>query len=416
MALKRNLSIAAALALLAAVVVLGLLQLFQLRFRSGDIFPAYSTFRTDPKGAKIFYRALEEYPGISVQRLLKPLDKGERGAGKTVLFLGCNYYMGIHDFDDVLDPFLSSGGHAVIAYEASQATYSDYDWECASCTNSADDVENTTEPEPTEEEAVDEKEHDPETCPGCKARKIRERWSVKYDRFTRDELAAMDPETAATGEQPGLDPVPWQSALYFKDLGEAWNVLYTFCGEPVVIEREWEKGSVILMADSYLFSNEAMVTDRHTETVIRMLGSPTSVLFDELHLGVQSQESIMMLVKRYRLTGVLFALVILAGLFVWQRSSSFIPKYTDPNADGNDVGMSVDSMHGFTNLLIRHVPPKDLLDTMMHEWKAVFARQATMKKKDEKLTEEFRKQDAMGGKQHPVDTYNRLVKSLKERK
>ncbi|MDF7800626.1 DUF4350 domain-containing protein [Pontiellaceae bacterium B1224] len=415
MDLKRRLFAVLSVVGLGAILVLGLLQLFELRFRAGDIFPAYSSYRSDPQGAKILFQSLEKYRGVAAHRLLKPL-KDENTAGKTVLFLGCGFYSVRADMDEVLDPFLTSGGHAVVAFKPASATYSRYQKEEEVC-------DETTAPEDAEtDDDADSKEdgekHDPKTCPDCQRRDVQERWQVDLERFTRKELKALDPEEIAfpTSGNPELEPVSWSSALWFDNLGEEWNVLYEYLDKPVIIEREWGAGSVVLMADSYLFSNEAMVQDRQTALLVKLMDSRKTILFDELHLGVESQEGIMMLVNRYGLTGVLLALLVLAGLFIWQRSSSFVPKYTDPNSGDNEVGLSVDARQGFTNLLVRHIPQKLLIKTMVSEWNSTVARMAAMKTKNEKLNAEFQRLEKRNEKKHPVDIYNQLLKFVNERK
>src|SRR6185312_11842200 len=49
-------------------LVFGIVELFQLRFESGDIYPKYSSLRADPLGTMAFYESLEKIPGINVRR------------------------------------------------------------------------------------------------------------------------------------------------------------------------------------------------------------------------------------------------------------------------------------------------------------------------------------------------------------
>ena len=51
-----------------AAFAFGLVQLFQLRFEVGDVYPPYSSLRSDPLGAMAFYESLEKLPGVSVRR------------------------------------------------------------------------------------------------------------------------------------------------------------------------------------------------------------------------------------------------------------------------------------------------------------------------------------------------------------
>ena len=44
------------------------MQLFRLRFEAGDVYPAYSSLRTDPLGTMAFYESLQRIAGFSVRR------------------------------------------------------------------------------------------------------------------------------------------------------------------------------------------------------------------------------------------------------------------------------------------------------------------------------------------------------------
>lgn len=399
--MKRNLFILLAVFVLGGLMSFGLVQLFELRFQSGDIYPAYSSSRADPKGTKILYQSLEHISGIEVVRQIKPLPEYAQ-EHEVVLMAGCNFRSDLSDLDETLDPFLKSGGRAVIAFKSVEATHRKRHLKKK---DSADE---------SNEKSVDVEESEVEIVEPVK--KTDECWTLDFERFTRAELKEEDPEEFAFSQVEGLDPVAWTSALFFDDLGDDWAVLYTFLDKPVVIERSRGKGSVVLMADSYLFSNEAMVKDRHTAALLHVFGNAERILFDELHLGVKSKEGIMMLVHRYHLTGVLLACLLVTGLFVWKRSSGFIPNYTDPNDAGNQVGLSVESSQGFTNLLVRHIPQKDLLRTMLQEWSETFSRQAMMNKKITQANIEFRKLEASEKKRNPVEMYNQILQLLKERK
>lgn len=393
MASKRSGAMLLVVAVLAALFGAGLYQLFALRFASGDIYPECSTYRTDPKGAKILFQSLENLPGVEVGRQLKPLGD-LTGDGVSVLFLGGSWSL-LERVEEDVRPFIESGGRAVFAYRA-------------------------LEPRIGKRKKAGEKIEDgSETneCTSCE-QGIHEDWAVELAQCTRDELEGMEPEAKAFPEvgNPGLRAISWNSALWFDELGDEWSVLYRHLGNPVVIERHWEKGSAVLVADSYLFSNEAMVKERHSRLLVRLLGHPQKILFDEMHLGVSSKEGVMMLVNRYRMQGVLAALLVLAGLFVWQRTTSFIPRHGDDAAAQGEIGTGVGSLAGFTNLLMRHIPQKKLMDTMVKEWKATFGRTPSMQSRLEGLEAEVRRSNKNGSKVHPVDLHNRLVKILNERK
>ena len=51
-----------------AIFIWAILQLFEVRFSRGDVYPAYSTLRTDPLGAKAFYESLAHVDQLEVSR------------------------------------------------------------------------------------------------------------------------------------------------------------------------------------------------------------------------------------------------------------------------------------------------------------------------------------------------------------
>ena len=48
--------------------MLGVVKLFLLRFQAGDVYPAYSSLRSDPLGSRAFYRSLQNLNKAAVSR------------------------------------------------------------------------------------------------------------------------------------------------------------------------------------------------------------------------------------------------------------------------------------------------------------------------------------------------------------
>src|SRR5436309_2954544 len=87
--------------------------------------------------------------------------------------------------------------------------------------------------------------------------------------------------------QVSRNEIPWHSALHFKDSNATWKTVYEAAGFPVVIERTMGEGTIVLAADSYLLSNEAMRRDRHPEFLAWLVGANRRIVFDETHFGVK---------------------------------------------------------------------------------------------------------------------------------
>src|SRR5687767_5742404 len=73
--------------LIALGFVWGVLHLFGLEFAKGDVYPEYSSLRSDPAGAKLLYESLGRMHGLEASRNYLPLD-AVRAKGATVILLG----------------------------------------------------------------------------------------------------------------------------------------------------------------------------------------------------------------------------------------------------------------------------------------------------------------------------------------
>lgn len=76
------------LAILLSVFGAGMVHLFLLRFESGDIYPAYSSLRSDPLGTRALYVSLENIKSIAVHRNYQPLKSLAFEPQTTLFYLG----------------------------------------------------------------------------------------------------------------------------------------------------------------------------------------------------------------------------------------------------------------------------------------------------------------------------------------
>src|SRR5579863_4728568 len=86
--------------LLAAALVFVAIHLFDIQFSTGEVYPEYSTLRTDPKGARLLYDSLGDMPGISVERNFRALEFLPDDA--TVFLVA----IPAEDFGDCPEPYL----------------------------------------------------------------------------------------------------------------------------------------------------------------------------------------------------------------------------------------------------------------------------------------------------------------------
>ena len=177
------------------------------------------------------------------------------------------------------------------------------------------------------------------------------------------------PVARPAGPADGLpSKLPVHTALYFDGLTNGGRTIYERDRLPVLVERRLGRGTVLLVADSYAFSNEALVKDRQPGLLAWMIGGGRDIIFDEAHLGVVVEPGVAALLRKYHLQGLLASLLLLAGLFVWKNATSLAPPAeagveSDPPVTGREA------MAGLVNLLRRGIPRAGILDRIYEEWR-----------------------------------------------
>ena len=381
-------------AALAAASCFGFFRLFELRFQAGDVYPPYSSLRTDPLGMEILHDALREAPGFNVSRNYAPLDKVRDPGGATIIYAGVSTEP--WQIEDVakFEAVARNGGRIILAFLPAETA--PFDNEPGGKLADKKKAANGSKPE-TEPTYVD-------------LRKILKAWGVTLANRATEPRPNSSPFTNRS-LLPETEPtLPWHPAPCFPNPSPAWRVLYRCEGVPSMIERPYGDGSLLLIADSYFLSNEAMRGDRAPRLLAWLVGSRPRVIFDETHLGVSEHPGIATLVRKYRLGGLLAAIALLAFLFVWHASASFLPPRPDHDETGIVTGR--DSTAGFVSLLRRGIAPSRLIEVCMVQWKKSFAhqtgRQAGMIARIDSA--------ALGGSRDPVGTYRAISQILAEKK
>ncbi|MHC1725492.1 MAG: DUF4350 domain-containing protein [Syntrophobacteraceae bacterium] len=366
----------AALLLLVLVVLfaVGLYALFVLRLETGDMFPASSSLRSDPLGAKAFYQALERMPGLSVQRHYRSLPKLTETGELTLFYIGLSpdfLTIARKDVLDKMEDMARGGARLVLSFQSGLKKPSGVKWKNALGKTSPKPSDDPEKPGgEVEKKARDEAEKSeigvkPE--PEISAEK---RWKVSAG-YSEISKTVKENRPMASLKVP-IDGLPaafsLHTALYFQNPGDDWRILYSAEERPVLIEHTLGDGSIILMADSYLFSNEAMLRERHPRLLSWFVGSSPLVVFNEFHLGVRENPGIMSLIRKYRLHGFLAGLILLAGLFVWQNAVPFIPARNPDAGKELNSAAGIHQLDGLINLLKRNIQPGGLLKICFEEW------------------------------------------------
>jgi len=355
----------------------GLYHLFQLRFAGGDNYPEYSSLRADPLGTKALLESLE--PLVTVQRNFRPLTRWGDGTATTALFLGMSpesIRLPPSEWT-ALETFVRSGGRLVLAlFPAYQQRWP-----------GAFPVPGARRPLPpiTRTNAP---ANEPEPFAEVRPVPLTERWSIRYD-YVPVERDSKGRYQAALARRRGApsslpDELLVHTACTFTGLNADWRVVYarhTPTNDlPVLIERVLGRGTIVLAADSFPFSNEALRREPNEPLLAWLVGANRSVLFDETHLGVTVEPGLAALARQYRLGSPFVALLLLAMLFVWKNATSFLPRTESRRGRMGEAGLDPetaepsvegrDAASGFINLLRRHLSPSELMATCLAEWKA----------------------------------------------
>jgi hypothetical protein len=106
----------AAAATLIAAFVAGVLHLFGVQFAAGEVYPAFSSLRTDPLGARLLFDALARLPGTSVSRnFLPPASFAESNAAILMLGVDAGAFVADSEMQVRAERLAGAGNRVVIA-------------------------------------------------------------------------------------------------------------------------------------------------------------------------------------------------------------------------------------------------------------------------------------------------------------
>lgn len=323
-----------ALALLVAAVFFGgVISLFNRQFASGELYPEFSTMRTDRTGAKLLYDSLAKLPGIAVERNFLPMEFLPRD-GATLVLLGVDPMRVNWDDALFLRPLqrIASRGNRVLV-----AMYIDAD------DRSLAQQDLDRREEPKTKGAKEKSKPEPP---------IKTMWKVSLK---------LDPDETK--------PHP----LYFGQ-ADGWTIRDKVGVKILAIERDFGKGSVVLMAESADFTNESVVAIDRLRQVSGALGPYRRIVFDEEHLGIAESGSVIGMARQFRLMGLALGLGLCAALFIWRNASGFPPPASSRSVE-RFSGRT--SQAGLLTLLKRHIPPAELAAVCWREWLSTNRHEAT---------------------------------------
>jgi hypothetical protein len=339
--------------LLLGVFAFGLYRLMALRFEAGDVFPPYSTLRSDPLGSKALYHAFARLPDFAVSRNFRKLETLTKTPRATIFLLGLSPSALPQLPVEPFEALLQQGHRVVIALRPVRGKACD----CP------DDAIGANAPP---QEATGGKENAPPPDKPDPEQSLAARLDFAIN------FAGLPDHGGTADLKAQGDGLPQQLKLHsetrFETSAPEWRILYRREADPVIMERPYAAGSLVLVADGFPVSNQGLRSERQSVLLLRLAGGNRRLIFDETHLGVSSRRGVMTLVREFRLAGVLIVLLVLAFLYLWQRSVLFVPRVPTPEPDEAEEGSRMDYHTGLVNLLKRHVPRHELLAVCCDEW------------------------------------------------
>lgn len=333
-------------AILLLIFAAGIIELFLLRFEVGDVYPYYSSLRSDPLGAKALYESLQECCGLLVWRNYEPFTKIKEKQNAAIFFLGQEVptedLLPKHFFQE-LESFVKNGGRLVVTYLPKKAAAFRKD-------------------RPKSE--LKEGREKPNDWV-----KYTQRWGYSYavmDRLDSKATASRD----SRFDQSGLPKsISSHTALYFKNPDVNWRVVYRQEGFPVIMEKQIGKGTLVLSTLTYFVSNEAMLRERHPGLILWLIGAKQEIIFDEYFHGTGKRPGVAALMREYDLEFTLILLILLAALYIWKNALPLVPIPESERKADVSSSLGKDSSAGLTNLLRRNIPAREILRVCYQEWK-----------------------------------------------
>jgi hypothetical protein len=389
---RRN-KVLAYLAVLATIgtFIVVALRTFELRLETQEGYPVASSFRADARGCKALYESLGRVTGVQTARFLRTFSNLPPAGGRSLILAGINPQSSILQIKDrkSLSTWAEAGGTLIVALAVEDASSGkaespDYQLVPPSKTQRS--------PSPNSKSTPPAEEHWIETLQSSGVTVYRHADPSARHRFVSSVFTTSG---------------SWLGPLYFRDIQAPWRVVAEADHLPVVVERSFGRGKVILIADSYLLTNGSLANDREAGFLGWLFRKQTTVLFDESHFGLTENPGVAGLARRYGLESAFVVLLVLALLFVWANRYTLVPKSVD-RSPGNLIVPGQGGETVLVNLLRRSLSPKDLLSTSAELWRKTGHDAGKIRKLDQLLP-------SLDPRSSVVDRYNQLSQRLNER-
>jgi hypothetical protein len=373
------------LILLAAFLVSGFLEILERRFADGDVYPHYASFRSDPLGTSALYESFDRIDSLSVRRNTLHLNTiKDVDADSTLLLIGYprdNFRNLRAPENSAVMKAVEDGARLVITANPGLVperflptkTDEEEDWfdrrrklrEERDRKRGRPGKEDNAD-EDAEDEVEDEFETRMDEAVGIQLTKKLGFQIESLENFERPD-GGWDLKAGRTvsGEKMKGELPTWYSQFRFEELSHEWAKVVMAEGGPVVIERNFGKGTVVIASDSFFVSNEALHLEPTPGFLEWIVGGKSKIIFDETIHGSTESGGAMKLIRRYRLHGVFFGLLVFVFLWAWRSASPLAPGSEELDRGLVGGGWTVvgeDTGSGFVRLLRGSVPPKQLIE------------------------------------------------------
>lgn len=322
---------------LLSVFAYYLLNMMTHRFEEGSVFPAYSSQRSDPIGTRAYFESLNRMPGLQVKKNFEDWDMLRK------LEPGALFIFGIRDFK----AFLTMREHQVLRDLVEQG------WRLVvSCHSGTSQVSDTSF-------------SSFRNLPWLLAIQSIE-MRREASRFDENDELSLYQASLSDGPDGLPESLENQSGLVFHNVPRTWRVVYHIGNQPTVIETNIGQGSLVLLSDSYIFSNEALWRSPQPEFLLWLKGKHQQVFFDELVHGSRVDTDLANLIGQLRLHGFFVGFLLVIVLLLWRWGWPLVPPQVSAatlQAQGRDTAS------GLVQLLMKAVPLKKLLVICHREWR-----------------------------------------------
>ncbi len=425
-------TLAAGIVLLAGFLA-GIGYLFMLRFAVGDVFPPYSSLRSDPLGTKALYAGLRQLPQLTVTRNFEDPERIENGTGTTIFlngFVPRRLDSVTPAFRTAVTRLAESGARLVFSFQPLGTKRPWWDTEESASPeaelkqpkDAAPDSDTAPQPDKADSPAADngampeDRPKDRKDDPYFKQFRPVSLWTHWGLDFAVD--SSFNPETNRARRVRGIaadlpEALVLNSALFFANTDKSWQTIYHRNDKPVLIRKAFGAGEVVLVADAYVLSNEALRAHRYPALLTWLVGPHRNLIFDEWHLDVMRNPGVAALMRKYRLHGLFWGLVVLTLFVIWQKTARIpVPDPRRHLQRGNRSGK--DSMEGLVGLLRRNVAPRQILQTCYTQWRQAIEADLAVSKENRAAVQALMqsKDTARHGAGQAVQLYRRIHRML----